>query len=57
MKEFESWLDHKSYSQAEERIAEAAWRQALEWTMKQHCLYYSSHTFKVIEKELEDGSA
>ena len=30
MKKFEDWLDKKSYSQAEERVAEATWRGALE---------------------------
>ena len=33
MKEFENWLDEKSYSQAEERIAEQTWRAALEMVL------------------------
>ena len=55
MKEFERW--NKDYP---DNIAvfyinrKEGWRAALEWVMKQHCLYYSSYTFKVIEKELEN---
>ena len=35
MREFEKWLDNKSYSQAEERIAESSWKAALAWALTQ----------------------
>ena len=58
MKQFEKWLDKKSYSQAEERVAETTWREVLEWVLSlkepDHTDIFYVINPTLIEKELQN---
>lgn len=58
MKQFEKWLDKKSYSQAEERVAETTWREVLEWALSlkepDHTDIFYVINPTLIEKELQN---
>ena len=52
MPEFVNWLDTKSYSQAEERVAETTWRAALDMVLTQETDLQHTELGAAIKREL-----